>query len=121
MMMARRGSLSHQAVDGFASPVATAAHRGFDAYDCPAILLGGDAGTASETRSVLQSLGFDVLAGLGLTDVDEVPVVVVLSNTMEEPATSRKLEKIRAIWPSAPAILISEPSDAAVQLRSLFS
>lgn len=121
MMMAREGSLSGERVDAFAWLTATAEGPHFDAYDCPAILIGDDSSMALETRAVLQSLGFDVFAGANLVDLDEVPVVIVLGDFLAVPDNCRKLANISAIWPSAPVVSISDPSDATAQLRSLFS
>lgn len=121
MMEARASSYVGQRADAVARPIPVAGHPTFDAYDCPAIILEGDAGLALETRSVLQSLGFDVLSGAGNVDADDVPVVIVMSDFLERADNRQKFESIRAIWPLAPVVSISHPADAAVQLCALFS
>lgn len=93
----------------------------FDAYDCPAIVLGDDALEAMEMRTVLQSLGFDVLAGTKTVDVDDEPVLVILSGFLDQPENHLKLQRIKELWPSAPVLTICDPANAAAQLQPFLS
>jgi hypothetical protein len=94
---------------------ADAAHL-VDAYDCPAILLSDDTALALETRSALQSLGFDVCYGSELMDADEEPVLVVMSDYLEQSQNRQRFSRIRALWPFAPVFSVCGPSDAVSQL-----
>ncbi|MDP3196182.1 hypothetical protein [Tabrizicola sp.] len=93
----------------------------FDAYDCPAIVLGGDADSAREMRAVLQSLGFDVLAGASHLGVDDMPVFIVLGDFLDQKENRLQLQRMSLPWPSAPVISISNPADAAGKLIPLLS
>jgi hypothetical protein len=122
MMLGHTGSHFSQSLNrAVARPVQANSASQFDAYDCPAILLGGDRGLALETRAFLQSLGFDVLSGAGHMDVDDEPVLVVLSDFLEKPENRRQFDRIRSLWPLAPVVSISDPADAAAQLIPVFS
>jgi hypothetical protein len=120
MMNSFSVSGSRGRADIVARPVPVAAFT-FDACDHPAILLGGDTASALELRSMLQSMGFDVLQGAELMDAGEGPVVIVTEEFLSQPQNRQRVDRVRASWPLAPVFTVSDPADAISQLFPIFS
>jgi hypothetical protein len=87
-----------------------------DPCDGPVIFLGADTTMALETRSTLQSLGFEVLYGPDPVEADARPVLVVMRDCLQQPQHRQRFDRIRARLALAPVFFVCSPDDALLQL-----
>lgn len=98
------------------APLGASALPAPDPCDGPVILLGADTPMALETRSALQSLGFDVLCGPDPVEADARPVLVVMRDCLQQPQYRQRFDRIRARLALAPVFFVCSPADALLQL-----